>query len=54
MQKVLIIIAIIFTSCGEDKENNGKSNYKKQSDVPYTGKSIDKKGTPGNKVGDYY
>ena len=54
MQKVLIIIAIIFTSCGEDKENNGKSNYKKQSDVPYTGKSIDKKGTPNPRGSNFY
>ena len=54
MKKILIIFVIIFVGCGEDKKKDYRSNYKKQSDIPITGTSIDKKNNPKGNVGDYY
>ncbi|MDA9558811.1 hypothetical protein N9R86_02430 [Alphaproteobacteria bacterium] len=50
--KYLIIILIIFSvGCKEKKKNN---SYIKQSDMPSTGQSINKKNTPANKTMDFY
>lgn len=50
--KYLIIIFIVFSvGCNEKKQND---NYKKQSDIPSTGKSINKKNTPASKTMDFY
>tara|TARA_B100001094_G_C17842617_1_gene628714 strand:- start:537 stop:698 length:162 start_codon:yes stop_codon:yes gene_type:complete len=50
--KYLIIIFIVFSvGCNEKKQNN---NYKKQSDIPSTGKSINKKNIPASKTMDFY
>ena len=48
----IIIITLFLSSCSEEK--NKSNNYKKQSDLPSTGKSFNKKGNMGNKVGDFY
>ena len=37
--------------CKDKKQNN---SYNKQSDIPYTGKSINKKNTPASKTMDFY
>ena len=51
--KIYILTAIItLVSCSDEKEN--KHNYKKQSNIPATGLSLDKKGSPEKKIGDYY
>ena len=47
----LIIALVFFPSCGEEKGSDG---YKKQSDIPVTWQSIEKKNSPGKKVSDYY
>ena len=41
-----------FISCSD--ENQNKSNYKKKTDIPLTGQSIDKKADPSKKVSDFY
>ena len=35
-------------------ESENKSNYKKKTDIPLTGQSIDKKVNPSKKVSDFY
>ena len=52
MKIYIFIIVILLVSCGEDKKDN--NGYKKQSDIPSTVQSIDKKSSPGNKITDYY
>ena len=47
----IIIITFFLFGCSEEKNEN---NYEKQSDIPSTGKSFNKKGNIGNKVGDLY
>ena len=50
--KYLIIIFIVCSvGCNEKKQND---NYKKQSDISSTGKSINKKNTPASKTMDFY
>ena len=50
--RFFFIIALAFlVSCGEEK---GIDGYKKQSDIPLTGQSIEKKISPEKKVSDYY
>ena len=51
---IKIIIAFSFILIGCSDENQNKSNYKKQIDIPFTGQSIDKKTNPGKKVSDFY
>ena len=34
--------------------SKNKSNFKKQTDIPLTGQSIEKKVNPSKKVGDFY
>ena len=50
--KFIIIIALVLVGCGEEK--NKGNNFKKQSDLPTTGQSFNKKNTPANKVSDFY
>ena len=51
---IKIIIAFSFILIGCSDENQNKSDYKKQTDVPLTGQSIDKKTNPSKKVSDFY
>ena len=50
--KVMIVFSFILIGCSD--ENQNKSNYKKKTDIPMTGQSIDKKASPGKKVSDFY
>ena len=50
--KIIIVFSFILISCSD--ENQSKSNYKKKSDIPLTGQSIDKKANPSKKVSDFY
>tara|TARA_B100000029_G_C17232104_1_gene835752 strand:- start:374 stop:559 length:186 start_codon:yes stop_codon:yes gene_type:complete len=52
MKFYFILVLALLVGCGEDKK--GSDGYKKQSDIPATGQSIDKKSSPGKKVSDYY
>ena len=49
---IIIVCSFILISCSD--ENQNKSNYKKKTDIPLTGQSIDKKANPGKKVSDFY
>ena len=50
--KIIIAFSFILISCSD--ENQNKSNYKKKTDIPLTGQSIDKKANPSKKVSDFY
>ncbi len=50
--KIIIVFSFILIGCGDDNQN--KSNYKKKTDIPLTGQSIDKKADPSKKVSDFY
>ena len=50
--KILIVFSFILVGCSD--ENQNKSNYKKKTDIPLTGQSIDKKADPSKKVSDFY
>ena len=50
--KIIIVFSFILISCSD--ENQNKSNYKKKTDIPLTGQSIDKKANPSKKVSDFY
>ncbi len=50
--KIIIIFSFILIGCSD--ENQNKSNYKKKTDIPITGQSIDKKASPSKKVSDFY
>ncbi len=50
--KILIIYSFFLISCSDEKQN--KSNYKKNTDIPLTGQSFDKKNNPSKKVSDFY
>ena len=50
--KIIIVFSFILIGCGDDNQN--KSNYKKNTDIPLTGQSIDKKANPSKKVSDFY
>ena len=50
--KIIIVFSFILIGCSD--ENQNKSNYKKNTDLPLTGKSIDKKANPSKKVSDFY
>ena len=50
--KILIAFSFILIGCSD--ENQNKSDYKKQTDVPLTGQSINKKTNPSKKVSDFY
>ena len=50
--KIIIVSSFILIGCSD--ENQNKSNYKKQTDVPLTGQSINKKTNPSKKVSDFY
>ena len=50
--KIIIVFSFILIGCSD--ENQNKSNYKKKTDMPLTGQSIDKKTNPSKKVSDFY
>ncbi len=50
--KIIIVFSLILIGCSD--ENQNKSNYKKKTDIPLTGQSIDKKANPSKKVSDFY
>ena len=50
--KIVIVFSFILIGCSE--ENQNKSNYKKKTDIPLTGQSLDKKANPSKKVSDFY
>ena len=50
---IKIIIAFSFI-IGCSDENQNKSDYKKQTDLPITGQSMNKKTNPSKKVSDFY
>ena len=50
--KIITVFSFLLISCSD--ENQNKSNYKKQTDIPLTGQSIDKKVSPSKKVSDFY
>ncbi len=50
--KIIIVFGFILVGCSD--ENQNKSNYKKKTDIPLTGQSIDKKADPSKKVSDFY
>ena len=52
LNKIIIVFSFILISCSD--ENQNKSNYKKKTDIPLTGQSIDKKANPSKKVSDFY
>ena len=52
MRFCFILVLALLIGCDENKK--GSDGYKKQSDIPTTGQSIDKKSSPGKKVSDYY
>ena len=51
---IRIITAFIFLLMSCSDENQNKSNFKKQTDIPLTGQSIEKKVNPSKKVSDFY
>jgi hypothetical protein len=50
--KIITAFSLLLISCSD--ENQNKSNFKKQTDIPLTGQSIEKKVNPSKKVGDFY
>ena len=50
--KIMVVFSYFLISCSD--ENQNKSNYKKKTDIPLTGQSIDKKVNPSKKVSDFY
>ena len=50
--KIITVFSLFLISCSD--ENQNKSDYKKQTDIPLTGQSIEKKVNSSNKVGDFY
>ena len=50
--KIITAFSFFLISCSD--ENQNKSNFKKQTDIPLTGQSIEKKVNPNKKVGDFY
>ena len=50
--KIIIVFSFILIGCSD--ENQNKSNYKKKTNIPLTGQSIDKKANPSKKVSDFY
>ena len=50
--KIITAFSFLLISCSD--ENQNKSNYKKKTDIPLTGQSIDKKVNPSKKVSDFY
>ena len=50
--RILIVFSFILMGCSD--ENQNKTNYKKKTNIPLTGQSIDKKANPSKKVSDFY
>lgn len=54
MYKILVLSIFLIVSNCDNKNNSDNKNYKKESNAPYTGKSLNDKKSPTNKVLDYY
>ena len=52
LMKIIIFFSFILMGCSD--ENQNKTNYKKKTNIPLTGQSIDKKTNPSKKVSDFY
>ena len=52
LMKIIIVFSFILMGCSD--ENQNKTNYKKKTNIPLTGQSIDKKANPSKKVSDFY
>ena len=52
LTKIITTFSFFLICCSD--ENQNKSNYKKKTDIPLTGQSIDKKVNPSKKVSDFY
>ena len=50
--KIMTVFSFFLISCSDESQN--KSNYKKKTDIPLTGQSIEKKVNPSKKVSDFY
>ena len=50
--KISIMSIFFLTSCSD--ENKNKSDYKKKTDIPFTGQSIHKENNSSKKVSDFY
>ena len=50
--EIIIISSFFLISCSDEKKD--ESSYKKKTDIPYTGQSIEKKNNPNKKVTDFY
>tara|TARA_Y100001935_G_C17072238_1_gene392148 strand:- start:311 stop:484 length:174 start_codon:yes stop_codon:yes gene_type:complete len=50
--KIIAVLSFSLISCSD--ENQNKNSYKKKTDIPLTGQSIDKKIDPSKKVSDFY
>ena len=50
--KIITVFSLFLISCSD--ENQNKSDYKKQTDIPLTGQSIENKVNPSKKVSDFY
>ena len=50
--KIITVFSFFLISCSD--ENQNKSNYKKNTKMPLTGQSINKKVDPSKKVSDFY
>ena len=50
--KIITAFSFLLISCSD--ENQNKSNLKKNTDIPLTGQSVDKKINPAKKVNDFY
>ena len=50
--RIMTVFSFFLISCSDESQN--KSNYKKKTDIPLTGQSIEKKVNPSKKVSDFY
>ena len=50
--KIIVALSLFLIGCSD--ENQNKSNLKKNTDIPLTGQSVDKKINPAKKVNDFY
>ena len=49
---IIAVLSFFLISCSD--ENQNKNSYKKKTDLPLTGQSMDKKVNPSKKVSDFY
>ena len=51
--KIITAFSFLLISCSDENQNKS-NNFKKQTDIPLTGQSIEKKVNPSKKVSDFY